>query len=366
MGFINKTDLDLKKQVIVLYAIEMNDDEDNDIQQLVQPFANITLISCTSHEPEIMFSIGQIFKIRSMIQNELTGIWTVFLQVLRTNETEHLNNLTNYYLSKIISKETFYDGIQARVNYEPLTITTFVTIGDYYSSILVKNYNKAEFYYQKFLKEELQSPDDFDFQEQPAFYYRRVHYLYYLTHGHINLQLARIQYEQEKYLESSEYNQKAFDAYSKLSQGSSQQALVAQAENNMAKISWKYTGEYEYATKYLLHALQMDRNNVEILINIGLIQLSAEQYWHALNSFSTTLSIIETLNETDYLSYGLIYRGIGQINEKLGQFYRALSHYWQAKNIYKKSIPSNHELRQQINDDIKRISRVKDDVHDDL
>ncbi|CAF3523762.1 unnamed protein product, partial [Rotaria sp. Silwood2] len=115
---------------------------------------------CTSHEPEIMFSIGQVFKICSMIQNETIQIWIIYLQVLKTNETEHLTNVTNYYLSKIVGKEIFYNGIQARVNYEPLTITTFVTIGDYYSSIIVKNYHKAEFYYERFLKDELESPDD--------------------------------------------------------------------------------------------------------------------------------------------------------------------------------------------------------------
>jgi tetratricopeptide (TPR) repeat protein len=360
LDFITKTDVDHRKQAIVLYAIEINNE--NGIQQLVQPSANVTRISCTSHEPEIMFSIGQIFKIRSMIQNETSRIWTIYLQILWTNETEHLNNLTNYYLSKIVHKEIFYNGIQAKVNDEPLTITTFVTIGDYYSSIIVKDYDKAEFYYQKFLKEDLQSPDDFDSQKQPSFYYRRVHYLYYLAQGYINTQLARIRYEQQKYVESAEYNKKAFEAYSKLNQPT----LFAQVFNDWAKIYWKYNEQYDLATRHLLYALQMDRNNAEIFINIGLIEKSAEQYWHALNSFSTALSMIGILNETDYLAYGLIYREIGHIYEKSDQISRAVLEYSQAKRIYKKSVPSNHELQQQINEDIKRISRVTDNVHHDL
>jgi tetratricopeptide (TPR) repeat protein len=110
----------------------------------------------------------------------------------------------------------------------------------------------------------------------------------------------------------------------------------------------------------------MDRNNAEIFINIGLIEKSAEQYWHALNSFSTALSMIGILNETDYLAYGLIYREIGHIYEKSDQISRAVLEYSQAKRIYKKSVPSNHELQQQINEDIKRISRVTDNVHHDL
>jgi hypothetical protein len=32
------------------------------------------------------------------------------------------------------------------------------------SSVIVKVYDKAEFYYGKLLKEEFESPDDFDFQ----------------------------------------------------------------------------------------------------------------------------------------------------------------------------------------------------------
>jgi len=63
----------IKKQVIVLYTIGMNNQ--NDVQQLGQSFVNITLISWASQESKIMFSIEQnIFKIRSMIQNETTSI----------------------------------------------------------------------------------------------------------------------------------------------------------------------------------------------------------------------------------------------------------------------------------------------------
>lgn len=364
LDFINKTDVDYKKQAIVLYVIDMN--YENDIQHLVQPLSNITLISCTRDEREILFSIGQVFKIRSMIQNEVTRIWTVHLEILRTNETEYLTNLTNYYLSKIIDKEIFYNGIQARVNYEPLTITTFVTIGDYYSSILVKDYDKAEFYYEKFLKEELESPDDFDFAGQPAFYYNRVYNLYYLAHGYINLQLARIRYEQEKYVESGEYSQKAQDAYIKLPKTLDPKILIAQMDINIAKVNWKYTEIYENSAKHLLHSLQMDKNNVDIFINMGLIQLSAEEYRYSLDSFSTALEMIEALNETDYLSYGLINRGIGQIYENSKDFWRASSYYWEAKRMYDKSVPSNHELRRQINNDLVRIIKTTKTGHEDL
>ncbi|CAF3434154.1 unnamed protein product, partial [Rotaria sp. Silwood2] len=185
-----------------------------------------------------------------MIQNETIQIWIIYLQVLKTNETEHLTNVTNYYLSKIV--------------------------------------------------------------EQSAFYYGRIHNLYYLAHGHINIQLVCIRYEQQQYVESAKYIQKAYNTYSKLSEGLSQQIHIAQVDNNFAKINWKYTGKYDHAAKDLLQALQIDRNNVEIFINIVLIQASAELYSYTLNSFSTALLIIEALNETDYLSYGLIYREIGQ------------------------------------------------------
>ncbi|CAF4399585.1 unnamed protein product [Rotaria sp. Silwood2] len=185
-----------------------------------------------------------------MIPNETTKIWIIYLQVLKTNETEHLTNVTNYYLSKIV--------------------------------------------------------------EQPAFYYGRIPNLCYLAHGYINIQLVCIRYEQQQYVESAKYIQKAYNTYSKLSEGLSQQIHIAQVDNNFAKINWKYTGQYDHAAKHLLQALQIDRNNVEIFINIGLIQASAELYSYALNFFSTALLIIEALNETDYLSYELIYREIGQ------------------------------------------------------
>ncbi len=110
----------------------------------------------------------------------------------------------------------------------------------------------------------------------------------------------------------------------------------------------------------------MDRNNAEIFISIGLTQIFAEKYWHAFHSFSTALPMIETLNETDYLSYGLIYRGLGQIYEKSGKVWQASSYYLQAEGVYKKCLPSNHELRQEIKNDIKRITTVKNNVHQDL
>ena len=364
LELINRTDIDHKKQAIVLFSIEMNDEDD--IQRLVQPFANVTFLSCTSHEPEVLFSIGQVFKIRSMIQNEMTRVWTVYLEVLKANETEHLTNVTNYYLSKIVGKEIFYNGIQARVNYEPLTITTFVTLGDYYSSIIVKDYEKAELYYQKFLDEELESPDNFDLDEQPSFYYPRIHRLYYLARGHINLQLTHIRYEQGKYMESAEYNRKSHEEYLKLSLTLNDLSFLATIFNNRAKLYWKYIGKYEDAATEYLHALEMDRNNAEIFISIGLTQIFAEEYAYAFHSFSTALSMIQTLNETDYLSYGLIYRGLGQVYEKSGKIWQASSYYLQAEGVYKKSLPSNHELHQEIKNDIKRITTVKTNVHQDL
>ncbi|UJR12253.1 hypothetical protein I4U23_016430 [Adineta vaga] len=364
LRFVNKTGVDYTKQAIVLYIIQGHDEDE--IQQLVQPFADVTFISCTSHELEMMFSIGQIFKITSMIQNEVTRVWSVYLEVLRTNETEHLTNLTNYFLSKIVGQETFYNGIQARVNFEPLTITTFVTIGDYYSSVIVKNYEKAEFYYKKVLAEELESPEDFDFEHQPMFYYSRVAYVYYLTLGHINNQLGRIQYEQENYLEASQYCQEAYNAYLKIKDDAHKQTLIAQVFIIIAKIHWKYYGEYAQAAPYFLKALQLDRNNAQIFISIGLSQSSAEEYWFALNALTTALSMIEKLNETDYLSLGFIYHGKGQIYEKSNQTWQALLYYFSAENTYKKYIPSNHELRQQIHDDIKRVRMVSNNVHEDL
>ncbi len=78
------------------------------------------------------------------------------------------------------------------------------------------------------------------------------------------------------------------------------------------------------------------------------------------------MSMVEALNETDYLSYGLIHRGMGQAYEKSKKVWEAALEYFRAKNMYEKSLPSNHELRQQISDDIKRISKIQDDVHDDL
>ena len=103
-----------------------------------------------------------------------------------------------------------------------------------------------------------------------------------------------------------------------------------------------------------------------IHINSGLTQTSAELYSYAFNSFSTALSIIETFNETDHLLYGLIYRGMGQFYEESEQLWQAILYYWKTEKICKKTIPSNHELRQQINYDIKRISTIKYRAHEDL
>ena len=342
----------------------MNDE--GDIQQLVQPFANVTFLSCTSDEPEILFSIGQVFKIRSMIQNEMTRVWTVYLEVLKVNETEHLTNVTNYYLSKIVGKEIFYNGIQARVNYEPLTITTFVTLGDYYSSIIVKDYDKAELYYQKFLDEQLESPDNFNLEEQPSFYYPRIHRLYHLARGHINLQLAHIRYEQGKYIESYVYTDKVWEESPKLMQDSDQLTLIIPYSKIVVKLFWEKIRDYDEIEKYYLQSLQLNMNNAEKFIDIAILQISAEQYSHAFHSFSTALSMIEILNETDYLSYGLIYRGLGQIYEKSEKIWQASSYYLQAEDVYKKSLPSNHELRQEIKNDVKRITTVKKNVHQDL
>jgi tetratricopeptide (TPR) repeat protein len=339
---------------MILYTIEMN--EQNNIQQFVQPFANVTSISCTKHEPEIMFSIGQIFQIRSIEQNETTEIWTIYLQVLAESETEQLHNLTNYYQSKIVGTETFYNGIQTIPRFEPLTITTFVTIGNYYSSILVKDYAKAEFYYQKFLQEELQS----------ALNLPRTRYLNHSAHGFIYSQLANIRFEQQKYLKAFEYNSQANKAYLEIQHNLEQQTLLVPVFNNYAKMVWKYSQQYDQAMLYYSYALQINRNDVETFINIGLAQITSKEYVQALNSFLTSLSILDTFNRTDYLLTGLIYRGMGRVYQEMKEIWQALPYYIKAQEIYEYSVPSNHELLTQINDDINGIFKVEDPVHDDL
>ncbi|CAF1275700.1 unnamed protein product [Rotaria sordida] len=216
------------------------------------------------------------------------------------------------------------------------------------------------------LHEELESSDDFDFQNQPGFYYGGVYRLYYSAHSYINLQLARIRCEQKTYVEAAEYNQNAQKACLKISENAGQQALLAQIYNNLAQIFWEYTQQYDQTTRHYLHAIQMDRNNVETFIDIGLTQTAAKEYWYALNSFSIALSMIQTRNETDYLSYGLIKRNIGLIYEKSEQGLQALLSYWEAERIYNKSLPSNHEFRQIIRDDIKHVTKIVTRVHDDL
>jgi hypothetical protein len=47
--------------------------------------------------------------------------------------------------------------------------------------------------------------------------YGRAHYKYYLAHDHINIRLVYTRYEQPKSTESSEYNEKAYELFSKLS-----------------------------------------------------------------------------------------------------------------------------------------------------
>jgi tetratricopeptide (TPR) repeat protein len=353
-----------KNQVIVLYMIEMN--EQNNSQQLVQPFANVTDGSCTEHEPEIIFSIGQIFKISSIVLNETTDIWTIHLKTLARNETEQLHNLTDYYQTKIVGIETFYNGIQSPGMFRPHTITTFVTIGNYYSSILVKNYVKAKFYYEKFLQEELESPDDFDFENRPLFNLVRIRYLYHYAHGYIYLQLANICYTQRKYLEAFHYNQKALQEYLKIQIDSERRMLLVPVHNNFAKIYWKYSEQYDQAIKYYLYALQINRNDVETFINIGFTQIDNKEYWHALHAFSTALSIIEALNETDYLSTGLIYHGMGRVYQESEKVWDAFEYYQKAEKIYNYSIPSKHELRRKIKDDKHGLFKVVDHAHDGL
>ncbi|CAF1430356.1 unnamed protein product, partial [Rotaria sordida] len=251
--------------------IEMN--EQNNSQQFVQPVANVTFGSCTEHEPEILFSIGQIFKISSILLNETTEIWTIHLKTLTRNEIEQLHNLTDYYQAKIVGRETFYNGIQSPGMLGPHTITTLVTIGNYYSSILVKNYIKAEFYYQKFLEEELESPDDFDFENRPLFSLNRIRYLYHYAHGYIYQQLANIRYTQRKHLEAFDYNKKALQAYLEIQIDFEQRMLLVPVFNNFAKIYWAHSEDYNQATKFYLYALQINRNDVETFINIGFTQI---------------------------------------------------------------------------------------------
>ncbi|CAF3339459.1 unnamed protein product [Rotaria sp. Silwood1] len=250
--------------------------------------------------------------------------------------------------------------------FEPLTITTFVTIGNYYASILVKDYAKAAYYYEKFVQEELESPDNFDNEYRSAFDLPRIRYLYHLAHGFIYLQLANIRFEQRKYLEAFEYTKQAYTAYLEIQYNLHQQTLLVPIFNSFAKIFWKYSEQYDQATQYYLHALQINRNDVDTFINIGLTQISSEEYSHALNSFSTALSILETFNGTDYVSTGLIYRGMGRIYQESKQIWQALIYYLKAEEIYTYSIPSNHELLEEIKDDIKGILNVKDHVRDDL
>lgn len=365
LDFIHKKSSLNQDQVVLLYEIEFTDG--NCSQKLIQPFANITILTCTKHEPEIFFSIGQIFKIRSVIEDKTSKIWIAHLQILAESETEQLNNLTNYYLKEILGQETFYNGIQTNViTYKPLSITTWITVGNYYSSALIKDYEKAKYYYERFLQEDLESPDDFQEQSRPYFEFIRILYLNHSVHGYYNLQLANILIEQEQYLEAYQYNQKAHNAFNQVASRQPIRMFLAEVYNTYANILRKYARNYDEALHYYLYALQQNRNNFNTFINIGFLEIEGKDYWHAMSAFQTALSVLEEFNETNYLALGQVHYGMGIIYHKLNYYHKALLSFLEAKILYEFALPSNHVWLKQINEEIDRHMHTREDYHEEF
>ncbi|CAF2156103.1 unnamed protein product [Rotaria magnacalcarata] len=318
---------------------------DNRIQD--QPFGIIENTSNFSHEEEILFSIGTIFRIENVEQMNDT-VWSVELKLYEKANLE-LKPLMTSLEEEISGKPTllslgkmlFYMGEhdkaekynrilleQLSPNDDSISIA-YSNIGDTYLNR--GNYTQAWEYYEKALS--------IVSNTEPSHHHIHLAYIY----DSIGLLNDRI----GKYDEALENLKKV--QHTKLKYISPDDLFMVSTYNNIAMV-YKHKTDYDSSLDYYKKVLEIELKSLPDLHpnlastynNIALLKNQLGQYDDALNNYTTALMIEQKSLPSNHYKIGTTYNNIALLYANINNQIEALNYYEKALNIFFHAFEHDH------------------------
>ncbi|CAF1038926.1 unnamed protein product [Adineta steineri] len=267
------------------------------------PFAFIQNFSCCRDEEEVLFSIGAIFKVVSVIKQQ--NMWHVNLE-LSSQQNELCQNLFNYMKNEIGSEPS------------PISYGWFL--------YRMNEYDKVERYANILLKELPENDKEI---------------------GHIYNLLGLTYKAKNCPKQSVESYTKALDSYHRINLSDSSQAI--NTHNNLG-LAYYALGDYKNAENHLKQAEQKLKkvskpSSMLILATDSLrakIHTAQNRHGNALHLFQIVLKKKNEILAAIHPSVATTLNDMGAVYEKLGNYQKALDCFNQALDIYKKILPTDH------------------------
>ncbi len=313
--------------------------------QKQRPFIDITHF--TSDQNTILFFIGSIFRINTVVFDINNDCWIIQL--------------------------TLYDE---RINNDFSQIFTF--LNDNNSSITLANLlrqispNSAEQFYRHLLKENSESFSELEcYRGLGLCSYSRENYEQALIYFEKALEMK----SNDQLIKSSLHNSiglvyaqqddidQAYIHFSEALKNSSSPLHIACAHHNLALISSKqglYDEELDhYQEAFQIRTDQLPTNHLQmasLFNNIGIAYSDMHQYDKALSNLKKALEMRLKLLSDAHLDVARSYANIGTVYAKTEEFHMALEYFNKAQLLFEKQQPIPDQDIKQINKNIKIVN----------
>ncbi len=282
----------------VLFIIDISD-----INKDTTAFAFIENYSCFKDEEEILFTIGAIFKVQSVIEDKEKKIWHVHLQ-LNKQQNQQYKDLFSYMIQQI--------GLDP----SPSTLGWFL--------YRMSEFDQAERYIQLLLKE--LPPGD-----------KEIGNAYNLL-GLIYKDLKRLEKSVECY-------EKALVIYS---HSNSPQVIAIHCNLGLAYLvlnDIRNADEHQRQAegKLLKSSLKTDALLIAMTVTLkAKIQIEQGDYKLAYENIKRALQKKKTKLPSDHPSIASTLNDLGIVKEKMGDMKKALEYFTRALEIRQNSLSPNH------------------------
>ncbi|CAF0979591.1 unnamed protein product [Didymodactylos carnosus] len=326
--------------VAVLLEIEI----DPTIQ--AQPFANIQAESYFDIESEVLFSMGAVFRIKSVIQSN-DGVWNIILKFTDT-EDEQLRALRDLITQEIRERDdlftlgklmiemgefdrakTFYElflkETSAGKNPNSAAPTYKIRRKSYREK---RNYRKAWKYYAKALKIK------HDREEKVSKILTNIGVVE-LAQGDYPAALKTYERVLEIFLRWRSPN------HSDMTKAYTNIGLIHQAQGDYSEALKMYNKAHEI---YLSSVSRNDSDLAMIYSNTGLVLQAQGDHSEALKMFQKTLEKTLDLSyrPLNHPELARTYNNIGLVHQDQGDYSEALKMHEKAYEIYSNSLPPKH------------------------
>ncbi|CAF3516994.1 unnamed protein product [Rotaria sp. Silwood2] len=317
----------------------------------VKPYGNISSQSYFMEEKEILFMVGSIFKIQSVVEPESDGMWTIKLSLCSENDHE-LKELVSYLQMDMLK-------------YNP----DLISLGNMLREMC--EYEKAT----KFFQRQLNHLDDKNSSEAACCYTSlgdvaraigdydlsiTYHKKALEIHSYVpnNDQLISIAYnklgaafrQKKQYEEALEVYQKCLKIEQRKLNENLESDGIATTYYNMG-ILYEEQDKYDEALKYYNQSLMIRKKYLppdhykiaRLYRGMGETYYYHGDYALALEYLNKSLEMCGKSRTETHYDLGLLFHHIGRVYEDTEKPDLALQSYVKADKIYRHALPSTHE-----------------------